>query len=185
MLTKLEFAQYCLSNAQELTRTIDMKASFLLSAVGLLTTALGIVAASAIGGSAAGAWQWLKVFGIICTLIYLLVSFNIIYISTKVFRASSPSINPNTTAPGLIFPLLVLQRSKKDGKVSEEVYLDKLRNASTEDLLHDYAHQIVEVSNIYESKQQQINLGITRFRWLSLLWVVTMLLLVGVLVSPT
>src|SRR5207248_10838944 len=41
---RLDFAQRCFTSGQELNRNIDFKANFLITAVGLLTTALGVVA---------------------------------------------------------------------------------------------------------------------------------------------
>ena len=46
-------------------------------------------------------------------------------------------------------------------------------------MLHDYADQIVEVANIYRSKQTQINFSTTLFQWLTLVWIVTILLLLA------
>jgi hypothetical protein len=181
VVAKLEFAQNAFVNAQELNRTTDAKANYLLSAVALLTAALGIVAANAFDAQPADFWQGaLKVLGILCALLYLLVAFNIIYIATKVFRAVSRTIRPNTTAPGMIFPLMLLERSTVDGKADEDLYMQTLIRASPRDILHDYANQLIEVSNIYKTKQAQVNLCIQRFRRLSVLWVVTMLVLAGI-----
>lgn len=183
--TKLDYAKTCFANAQELNRVIDLKANFLISAVALLTAALGIVASNALGIKAQPGADWqgvIKTVGILLILAYLLMAFNVLHTATTVYRALAQSLRPNTSAPGLLFPLMLLSRSTVDGKADEDVYLERLLAASPQDLLHDYANQIIEVSNIYRLKQEKLNLSLARFSQTSILWVVTMIWLVGIIV---
>jgi hypothetical protein len=50
-------------------------------------------------------------------------------------------------------------------------------NAMPSQLLHDFANQILEIANIYRDKSQNLNQVTQRFRWLSGMWAVNMLLL--------
>jgi hypothetical protein len=184
--SRLQFAQATLENIQELIRAIDSKASNVVSSVALLTASLGIVAGAAIGANPDGTAEWsLKVAGITLILAYLLLAFAVIYLATRVYRAHVRALRPGSSSPGLIFPNIILQRHRTDGKPDEDLYLRRLAQASDFELLHDYANQIVEVSNVYTIKQRQLNLCLDIFRGLSIVWVVTMLLLVMIIVVVT
>jgi len=166
-----------------LNRNIDFKANFLITAVGLLTTALGVVASMALDVNKTPAVSdWLRIVGALSILLFLLMAFDVTYEATRVYQALPNMLHPNSEAPGLMFPLTVLSRFKVDGNVSEEKYLDRLSSATPQDLLYDYSNQIIEISNIYRFKQAQINLSIRRFQWLSILWIISMLLLVLIVV---
>jgi hypothetical protein len=180
---KQEFAEKCFTNAQELSRMMDQKAGYLLSAVGLLTTALTVVAAKVMDanppGTAAGL---LKVAGNVFFVAYVVAAFLVVYNSTRVFQAKPHSRDRSPHAPGLIFPLVLLDRYRKDERTDEEIYFHKLLEIGPLQMLHDYASEIVNISFIYRDKQKQVNLGAAQFRWLSVLWIVTLLLFLGTLV---
>lgn len=101
------------------------------------------------------------------------MAFAVISNATRVLAPAINTLRPNTQAPGLLFPLMVLSRTGGD----EDVYFRRLRGATPEHMLHDLANQIVEVSNVYQTKQRQLDRALRRFRWLSMLWIMVMLLL--------
>jgi hypothetical protein len=82
----------------------------------------------------------------------------------------------------MLFPLMLLERYSVEGKADEEAYLKRLQRIEPKEILHDYANQIIEVSDIYRAKQKLVNLTLNQFRWLSILWVVTMLVLTLIVV---
>ena len=181
---QLEFAQSAFGNIQELNRTMDQKANNLLGATALLTAALGLVLARAIEATVQEDWQRvLKGVSMLLLMPYLLLAFALIFAATSIYQARRPRTSANTTAPGMIFPLMLLERFSVAGKVDEMAYLSRLRTLRPDDLLQDYANQIVEVSIIYKEKQKQVNLGLWLFRWTGILWIVTMLAMVIVIIA--
>ncbi|MEA2575098.1 MAG: hypothetical protein QOH93_2396 [Chloroflexia bacterium] len=180
---RLSFAREVFANVQDLTRTMDQKANNLLSSVALLTAALGILASNAITASTQEDWQRLfKGAGVLLIAVYLLMAFNVIYIATRVYQARTHSVRPDTAAPGMLFPLMLLERYAVEGKADEDAYLERLQRIGPKEILHDYANQIIEVSDIYREKQKLVNLALDHFRRLSILWVVTMLVLMLIVV---
>jgi hypothetical protein len=180
---QLEFAESAFANIQELNRTMDQKANNLLAATALLTAALGLVLARAIEARVQEDWQRvLKDVSMLLLLPYLLLVFTLIFAATSIYQARRPRTSANTTAPGMIFPLMLLERFSVAGKVDEMAYLARLRTLRPDDLLHDYANQIIEVSIIYKEKQKQVNLGLWLFRWTGILWIATMLAMVTVII---
>ena len=188
---KHDFAEKCFSNAQHLSRMMDQKAGYLLSAVGLLTTALGIVAAKAMDVTPSALEQLaLKIAGNVFFVAYVILAFLVVYNSTRVFQAMPNRAQRDASAPGLIFPLVLLDRyqanEKADDtagkKADEEMYFRKLSEVGSRDILHDYATEILDISFIYRAKQQRINVGAALFRWLSIFWIVTLLLYMGTVI---
>ncbi|MEO8286408.1 MAG: hypothetical protein ABI670_08215 [Chloroflexota bacterium] len=180
---RISFAREVFSNVQDLTKTLDQKANNLLSSVALLTAALGILASSAIGATTQDVWQrLLKGAGVLLIVVYLLMAFYVIYTATKVYQARPNSVRPDTTAPGMLFPLMLVERYSVEGRVDEDAYLNRLQRLQPNEILHDYANQIIEVSDIYRAKQQLVNLALNNFSRLSILWVVTMLVLTLIIV---
>ena len=177
--TQLAFAQAAFANIQELNRTMDQKASYLLGAVALLTAALGLVVSRAIVAAAQDDWQRvLKGASILLMVLYLILAFAIIFVATSIYQARSQRVSIPTAAPGMLFPLMLLERFSVADNVDETAYLRRLRTLHTDDVLQDYANQIIEVSIIYKEKQQQVNLGLRLFRWTGILWLITMLAVV-------
>ena len=180
---RLSFAREVFANVQDLTKTMDQKANNLLSSVALLTAALGILASSAITANTQEDWQRIfKGAGVLLIVVYLLMAFDVIYVATKVYQARTHSVRPNTTAPGMLFPLMLLERYSVEGKADEDTYLEGLHRLEPKEILHDYASQIIEVSDIYRAKQRLVNLALDRFRRLSIMWIVTMLVLMLIVV---
>jgi uncharacterized membrane protein (DUF2068 family) len=171
--TQLEYAQKCFQNAHELNRMMDQKASFLLAAVALVTGALGIIASAALGRKTPEDWQWyFKLVAFSSMLLYLFAAFIVIFVASQVFRAKSTMVSPNTTALGLLFPLMLLKRYPDATQ-----YKTRLVATTQDEIIDDYAHQIIEISNIYRQKQSSINLATRVFQWQMCLWLVSILLL--------
>ena len=181
--TQIAFAQSAFANIQELTRTMDAKANYLLASVALLTAALGLVASRIVAATVQEDWQrLLKGAGIVLMLLYLLVAFAVIFVATGIYQARSPRVSSTTDAPGMLFPLMLLKRYSAGDRTDESAYLNRLRTLQPNDILRDYSNQIIEVSIIYEAKQKQVNLCLWLFRWTGVLWLVTMLVVVTIIV---
>jgi len=175
---RLDFARHCFNNAQKLTRLMDQKASLLLTAVGILTAALGTLIAQALGAAftVPGKWEASLAAGIL-VVVYLLLAFAVVFISTWVFIARPNTLRPDTLAPGLLFPLILLKKFDAD----EDRCLERLSNLTPPEILFDYANQIIEIANIYRAKQRLVNLSIRLFQVASVLWLLTMLLLLAII----
>jgi type IV secretory pathway VirB2 component (pilin) len=175
--SQLDFAQAAFANGQELNRTMDQKANYILGAVALLTAALGLVVSRAIVATAEDDWQrLLKGTAIVLMLLYLVLAFVLVLIATNIYQARSHSRRVSaTTTPGMLFPLMIVERFTVADKVDEAAYLEKLRTLRLDDALQDYANQIIEVSLIYKEKQQQVNFGLRLFRVVGALWLLAML----------
>src|SRR5690349_18026157 len=147
---RLDFAERCLANCQDLNRFMDQKASYLLSAVALMTAAVGIVGSKVLDTNPVETWRLaIKVVAMLFFVGYVIVAFGVIYNATQVFRAL-PSLRrgssvSTSTAPGLIFPLVVVSKFKGDEEVEDELYFRKLVNVTPEEMLRDYSNQIVEI----------------------------------------
>lgn len=186
--SRLDFAERCFINVQDLSRFMDQKASYVIAAVALLTTALGTIALASGAFQAATDSDWrlvLRGLGIVLILGYLVMAFLVIYAATRVYSALPHLLRRRTEAPGLIFPLIVLSRFRIDDEVDEEMYYEKLSSVAPHDILRDYSNQIVEISNIYQLKQRRINESLRFFRWLTINWIVTMVLLLVIAVLRT
>jgi len=190
--SRLDYVMRSFMNAQDLVRFMDQKAGYLLTAVGLLTTALGIVAAKALDANANLAWRLelsapelvtlLKALALISFVTYMILAFVVLWYATRVFKALPNLLKRSTTAPGLIFPLILLEKYKTGDNVDEDSYYSQLLKVQGNDILHDFANQVMEVSNIYQRKQRQINSSIKWFEFLSVCWIVSVLLLLAITV---
>jgi len=170
---RLDYVQRCFINVHELNRMLDQKANFLLASVGLITAALGVIATAALNRKTAEDWQlYLKTVAFTFLLVYLFLAFWVVLITTKVFRARTKLVSPNTHAPGLLFPLILLNRYH-----DEIGYKNKVSVLSYDDIIEDYSHQIIEVSNIYSSKQHNMNQATAAFQYLVWLWITSVFLL--------
>lgn len=180
---RLRFAVTAFHNAQELNRAIDTEARRKLASVGLLTGALGLLASGVISGKIDLGWPGvLRAVALGLILVYLLLSFATTYQATVAYRPAANTLRPDTLAPGMLFPLMLLKKFKSGAVPDEDVYMSRLMKSTSEDLIYDYVNQIMENSNIYFSKQQQMNKCIALFQWLSILWVISMIALVAVTV---
>jgi len=189
---RLDYVMRSFINIQELIRFMDQKAGYLLAAMVLLTTALGIVATKALDANASLSWQvelsmpavtdTLKVVALIAFAAYLVLAFLVLITATRVYKALPNMLNPHSTAPGLIFPLILLERYKKDNDADEDSYFVRLLNVHGNDILHDFSNQVMETSKIYQIKQRQINTSIRWFQYLSIAWIISILLFLAMTV---
>lgn len=167
---RLDFLQRCFQNVHDLNRMMDQKANFLLAAVALITSALAVIATAALSRKTPEDWQfYLKIAAFASLVVYLFVAFPVILITTRVFRARGKMVSPNTHAPGLLFPLMIMGRYP-----NEDDYKAKVISLNYEDIISDYSHQIVEVSNIYAYKQKDMNRATDAFQILVWLWIAVM-----------
>lgn len=170
---RLYFAQSNLENLQNLVRFIDQKAAFILTAVGVLTAALFTLVAGTVFAPARTPFDTIaKVVLGLTTLVYTILASTVVYAVAQITSAGSSTLKPDTQAPGMIFPLTVLQRYKAD----EASYHARLLDLSYEDMLHDYSNQMMEVSNIYQQKHRYVNASVSRFRWLCVAWIIAVLI---------
>jgi hypothetical protein len=160
---------------------MDLKANYVLSAVALMTAAVGIVASKALDANPTETWRLaVKLVAMLFFAGYVVVAFLVIYNATQVFRALPSMLSRKTNnVPGLIFPLAVITKYKSEEGLDDEMYFHKLVNVTPEEMLRDYSNQVVEISNIYARKQAQINKSLGFFRWLTIYWVASILLLLA------
>ena len=177
---RLDFARNAFTNAQELIRFMDQKAFFILNAVGVLTGALGIFATIIVAVTPRSSWRTpLGITSGAVALAYLAMALTVIYAASSVFLALSHRLSTRSTGPGLIFPLNIAHRHRKD----TERYLMGLATVDAFGIMRDYADSIVQVSDIYQAKQQRVNRSVRRFRLLGLMWLSTIVLLIVHLVA--
>lgn len=170
---RLSFAQSNLENLQNLVRFIDQKAAFILTAVGVLTAALFTLVAGTVFAPARTTFDTAaKIVLGLTTLAYTILASTVVYAVAQITSAGGTTLKPDTRAPGMIFPLTLLDRYNAD----EASYHARLLNLGYADMLHDYANQMMEVSSIYEQKHRFVNASIGRFRWLCVAWIVAVLI---------
>lgn len=171
---RLDFAQACLGNTQDLIRFMDEKAGFLLAAIGILTAALGTLVSKSFAGPMHSLWRRdLRVVAAAVSLAYLLLAFAVVYTAVQVYAARAHALRKASASPGLLFPLRLLREYNQD----EDQYFARLAAAHPRELLHDYSNSMMETSNIYRIKQSRINRCVALFRWLCFLWLASMLAL--------
>lgn len=176
---RLDFAQRCLINSQELVRAMDQKAGYMLAAAGTLTAAMGVVATRVYSFTPIDGWQFtLRAIAAVLILEYFGLAFAAIYQVLGVLIARSNTLRPDSTVHGLIFPLMLLARCEDD----EEKYLAKLQSATPHVLLHEYANQITEIANIYRQKCERLNSSMGWFRAATIAWAITNFLVLVILI---
>lgn len=170
---RLYFAQSNLENLQNLVRFLDQKAAFILTAVGVLTAALFTLVAGTVFAPAKTPFDTIaKIVLGLTTLAYTILASTVVYAAAQIYTAGNAALTPDTRAPGMIFPLTLLQRYN----ANEVHYHARLLNLSYGDMLHDYANQMMEVSNIYQQKHRYVNASVGRFRWLCVAWIIAVLI---------
>ena len=117
---RLDYADKCFQNMQELIRFMDQKAGFVLAAVGILSAALGSLTTSIFQQPPTSATQvTLRIISAGLLVAYLLIAFLVVWVAIRVFTARPNTLAPETTSPGLIYPLILLKKFKSD----ETLYL--------------------------------------------------------------
>jgi hypothetical protein len=177
---RLDFVEHCFTNAQELTRLMDQKATNILGVVGIFTGAIGILVTYAkpldFELSGMNAWRFgvAGVMGLVLVA-YLVVAFLVVRSATEVYVAQPSRADVQTSAPGLIFPLMVISQFNGD----ERLYAQRLATLTPADILLDYANQVMEVSAIYQDKQGHVNRASAQVRTLVLSWTLATVLLLA------
>ncbi len=170
---RIEYATRAFGFTQELIRFMDQKAFFVISVVGMLTTALGFFTSVIIALAPRPAWHEAlgKAAGV-AGLVYLVAAFAVIATASSVFMARSHR-GGSAGGPGLLFPLAVAGRHGADAGS----YLHSLLIAGPDAMLADYAGSITGSALIYELKQRRVNRAVQAMRGLSLVWMALIVLL--------
>ncbi len=174
---RIEFARDIFSNIQELLRFLDQKSGFLLAAVGLFSAALFQLLTGYLNGP-----HELEIY-----LIALLVVWYLLHIARATWNAilvvkARPNSAPNNCdSPELIFPLMLLPQHHDSGVE----YSKALQSVQANEILSDYAQQIVEISSIYKVKHALINKSVSQLLWGMLPWFLTVLLVLARQVLPS
>lgn len=156
-----DFCKGALDNIQNLINRMDMKAGIIMTVVGLLSAALYALLAVLIKGKyiiGAGFIFFLVVF-YFCVMTYIL------WQTMRIFLVRHATFENHSQAPRMLFPLLILQHFK-----TEKEYAARAIKLTHEDIIADYANQIMECSNIYNLKIEPIDKAIKAMKYLSELW---------------
>ena len=172
---RVDFAIRSLLHIQDLVRFMDQKSGLIPTAVGILTTAQGAFLLHMLSAAAVSPLQQgVRAAALGGALIYMLTAFSVIFAGTKVFTPSVTPRRANSKAPGLIFPLAILQKQDSN----ENKYYQRIMLAMPSDMLHDLSNQMIEISAIFKAKSGYLDSVLRRFRLLCVLWLTLMLLLV-------
>jgi hypothetical protein len=167
---RLNYADKCFQNMQELIRFMDQKAGFVLAAVGILSAALGSLIVTIFQTAPTNSIQaTLRATSGGLLIAYLIVAFLVIWVAIRVFTAQ-PDRPQNTAAPELIYPIIYLNKSAPNMQ-----YLETLAGLTPTDILHDYTDQIIEITEIYRKKKNSVNASVRLFQLSSVLWILTVL----------
>ena len=174
---RVDFAKSSFASAQELIRFMDQKAFYVLSAVGILTTALGIFASVMLNLLPEHAWRSpFGIAGTLCAIVYLAASFSVVSSAATVFVARTRRPAGGGGGPGILFPLNVVSQYSGD----ELALHSRLTALTPSEILHDYAGSITSVAAIYEAKSEHVRVAFSRFRVLIMSWLATIALLLAV-----
>ena len=158
MRMRLDFAQRSFINAQELNRFLDQKMGYLIMAVGILTTIIGVLASKLIDMYTTVAWMDTHaIYGVPLLALYCLLATLTVILAAQVLRARDHRVKgcPVSTthcALGLLYPMIIAEK-----QYTEQSYLDALLPMTPEALMREYAHQIVIISHIYTIKHRFVN----------------------------
>lgn len=158
-----DFCKETLNNVQSLIGRMDLKAGVVLTIASLLSAA--IYALGSCFFSKGVYPQYLCRFLVGALIIYFLLFAYILWEATRVFIARTAMMGNYSGAPQMLYPLLILKTFKSD-----KDYAEKSANLSHQDILADYANQIMECSNIYRLKHQHVNRAITGLAILLIPW---------------
>ena len=157
-----DFSKGALDGIQTLIGRMDLKAGIVLTLVGLLSAALYALSGSLLG----------RVPTVLChqfllsvLAVYFLFMTYILWQTTSVFIARPASVGNFSKAPLMLYPLLILKTFKSD-----KDYAERAANLSHDDILADYANQIMECSNIYKLKHEYVNKSVKALAFLLLPW---------------
>ena len=158
-----DFCRETLNNVQSLIGRMDLKAGVVLTVASLLSAA--IYALGSCFFSKGVYPQYLCRFLVGAVIIYFLLFAYILWEATRVFIARTAMMGNYSGALQMLYPLLILKTFKSD-----KDYAEKSANLSHQDILADYANQIMECSNIYRLKHQHVNRAIRTLAVLLIPW---------------
>jgi hypothetical protein len=153
---RLEFLHRNFTNTQELITFMDQKAGHLLTAVGVLSATLGVLAMSFFNIKPTPTdiiGVRLQTSGAIVLIIYFLLLFLAILKTLLVVMPRKVKSTVCTDVAGLIFPLMVLESCHGDPRT----YVQKVAGITYNELLHEYADQVVSVAEIYKLKHERLD----------------------------
>lgn len=173
-MLRLEFARNSFLHVQDVLRFLDQKAFYVLSAVGVLTTALGIYSSIMFGFVARETWQGpagVALGG--AALLYLLVAFSVIVRASSVFRPRRGAPDQVIEGAGLFF----LPTAPPAIRDDLEGYGGRIAAMEGVDILADYAAASAALSAIYREKERRVTNAIAGFRFLAVLWISVIVML--------
>lgn len=158
-----DFCKGALDSIQSLINRMDLKAGIILTIIGALSAGLyallGVLTKCDLA-SLHGNWLLIVVI-----ILYFL---NIIYIlwqTMSVFLARNATVGNYSQAPLMLYPLLILRAFKSD-----KDYAERAKQLTHNEIIADYANQVMECSNIYKLKHEHVNKAIKALGLLLLLW---------------
>lgn len=158
---RVEFAQSAYDSIQQLIRFVDQKSSLVLGVTGLSSTALFVVIDLPGGWGASTDY----ILGALA-LWYMVHAALTIWHAILTFNARPNALGNRCGAPAMLFPLMILSRYEE----SDVAYLRALRKLGPEDILADYAQQVMEVSHIYRVKQSHLQRAAKHLLWSAIPW---------------
>lgn len=171
---RLEFVKSSFAHTQDLIRFMDQKASFILTAVGILTTSLGIFTSIMLSLMDRSVWHSpMGAAGGLLAITYLALAFAVVYTASGVLMARSSRAAGAAARPNLFFLPAWIDREEND----RATYLERLRGLEQQAIIEDYAGSTADVAAIYRMKEGRVNSAIARFRLLSILWISMILFL--------
>lgn len=171
---RLEFVRNSFAHTQDLIRFMDQKASFILTAVGILTTSLGIFTTIMLSLMDRSVWHSpTGAAGGLLAITYLALAFAVVFTASGVLMARSSRSAGAAAQPSLFFLPGWIDRDQND----RDSYMERLRTLEQQAIIDDYATSTADVSAIYRMKESRVNSAIARFRLLSILWITMILFL--------
>jgi len=160
---QIDFCENSLQNIQNLIARMDLKAGIVLTIAGLLSPGVYPFVVALFEHHASATLR----FALFCILaIYFVMLIFILWQIRKVFIARPASVGNYSQAPLMLYPFLILKNFKSD-----KDYAAKALELSHENIISDYANQIMECSNIYSLKHEHVNKAINGLLLLLVPWV--------------
>ncbi len=154
-----DFCKGALENIQNLIRFMDIKGGAILTMAGLLTAVLyGLVIFYMDNDAASGKIHY---FLLVVVVVYFINLAIVMCKASLIFFARPGDSKNYSSAPLMLFPLLILKNHNTD-----KDYKERAENLSCEDILADYSNQIIVCSKIYEIKHDHVN---SALNWVVLL----------------
>jgi hypothetical protein len=157
-----DFCKNSLQNIQNLIARMDLKAGIILTIVGLLSPAIYPFAIALFENCIHLAVR--IILGVILTAYFIFLAF-LLWAIRNVFVARPATAGNYSQAPQMLFPQLVVKTFKSDKDFKERAL-----QLTHDDIIADYANQVMECSHIYNLKHGYVNKAIKWLLWLLLPW---------------